>query len=61
MVRSPGRGIPETNALTTRIGKLALEERDAVRRRDWPAARSAAEEKAALQEAYHRAVARRLT
>ncbi len=46
--------------LASRIEKLALEERDAVRRRDWPAARSAAEEKAILQEAHHRAAARRL-
>lgn len=46
--------------LTTRIEKLALEERDAVRRRDWPAARCAAEERAALQEARQRSAARRL-
>ena len=49
-----------TSPITSRIEKLALEERDAVRRRDWPAARSAAEEKAVLQEASHRAAARRL-
>lgn len=60
MVRPSGRDVPGTNALTTRIGKLALEERDAVHRRDWPAARSAAEERAALQEAHHRVAARRL-
>lgn len=47
--------------LSSRIEKLALEERDAVRRRDWPAAKSAAEEKAVLQEARHRSAARRLT
>lgn len=46
--------------LTARIEKLALQERDAVRRRDWPAARSAAEERAALQEARGRAAAKRL-
>lgn len=46
--------------LASRIEKLALEERDAVRRRDWPAARSAAEERAILQEARHRATVRRL-
>lgn len=50
-----------TDALISRIEKLALEERDAVRRRDWSAARSAAQERAALQEARHRAAARRLT
>ncbi len=50
-----------TDPLTARIEKLAQEERDAVRRRDWPAAKSAAEEKVALQEARHRAAARRLT
>ena len=47
--------------LASRIEKLALEERDAVRRRDWSAARSAAQERAVLQEARHRAAARRLT
>jgi hypothetical protein len=46
--------------LISRIEKLALEERDAVRRRDWSAARSAAQERAALQEARHRAAGRRL-
>ena len=60
MTNPSERATPETNALTTRIGKLALEERDAVRRRDWPAAKSAAEERAALQEAHYRAAARRL-
>lgn len=42
--------------LTARIEKLALEERDAVRRRDWPAAG----ERATLQEARQTAAARRL-
>lgn len=37
-----------------RIGRLELEERDAVRRRDWAVARRAAEEKAALKEARQR-------
>lgn len=60
MARTSGRAAPKSTALTTRIEKLALEERDAVRRRDWPAARSAAEERATLQEAHHRAAARRL-
>ena len=49
-----------SDPLSFRIEKLALEKRDAVRRRDWPAARSAAEEKTVLQEARHRAAARRL-
>jgi hypothetical protein len=46
--------------LDFRIEKLAREERDAVRRRDWSAARSAARERVALQEARQRAAARRL-
>lgn len=46
--------------LSFRIEKLSLEERDAVRRRDWSAARSTAQERAVLQEAHHRAAARRL-
>lgn len=46
--------------LNSRIEKLSLEERDAVRRRDWSAARSTAQERAVLQEARHRAAARRL-
>ncbi len=64
MGRPPGqkpRSAPEpAGPLASRIEKLALEERDAVRRRDWPAARSAAEERAVLQEACHRAAVRRL-
>lgn len=44
--------------LATRIERLTLEERDAVRRRDWSAARTSAEERAILQEAHHRALAR---
>ncbi len=50
---------PPRGYLTSRIEKLLLEERDAVRRRDWPAARTAAEERAALQEARHRLEAAR--
>jgi hypothetical protein len=46
--------------LCSRIEKLALQERDAVRRRDWSAARSTAVERLALQAARHRAAARRL-
>ena len=64
MDRLPGQAphpVPEpASPLTSRIEKLALEERDAVRRRDWPAARSAAQERAILQEARHRASAKRL-
>lgn len=48
-----------TGRLAGRIEQLELEERDAVRRGDWATARSKAEEKAALKEAQHRAVARR--
>jgi hypothetical protein len=46
--------------LTSRIGKLALQERDAVRRRDWSVASSVAEERTALQKARQVAAARRL-
>ncbi len=46
--------------LARRIKELALQERDAVRRRDWSAARVAAEERVALQAAQQRADARRL-
>ena len=48
------------SSLASREEKLALQERDAVRRSDWSAARSAAEERTILQEARHRAAARRL-
>lgn len=47
-------------SLVSRIEKLALEERDAVQRRDWPAARTAAQERVVLQEARQKAAARRL-
>ncbi len=47
--------------LVIRVGDLILQERDAVRRRDWPAARVAAEKRVALQTARQRAAARRLT
>ena len=46
--------------LSRRISDLALQERDAVRRRDWSAARVAAEERASLQAVRQRAEARRL-
>ena len=58
---SPPNSQSARDLLTSRIEKLALEERDAVRRRDWSSARSAAEERVALQEARQRAAARRLT
>ena len=47
-----------TGVLATRIERLVLEERDAVRRRDWSAARASVQERAILQEAHHRALAR---
>lgn len=47
--------------LISRIETLLAEERDAVRRRDWPAARSAAEERVTLQETRRRATVRRLS
>lgn len=46
--------------LSRRISDLARQERDAVRGRDWSAARTAAEERVALQTARQRAQARRL-
>jgi hypothetical protein len=46
--------------LVIRVGDLILQERDAVRRRDWSAARAAAEERVALQTARQRAAARQL-
>ena len=58
--QSPRPALESSDPLASRIERLALEERDAVRRRDWPAAKSAAEEKAVLQEAHQRAAARRL-
>ncbi|MDX5895287.1 hypothetical protein [Rubrobacter radiotolerans] len=49
-------------SLTTRIEDLLRQERDAVRRRDWLAAKSAAEERTVLQAARQRfEFARRLT
>lgn len=46
--------------LSRRISDLARQERDAVRRRDWSAARVAAQERASLQAVRQRAEARRL-
>ncbi len=43
--------------LADRIEQLQVEERAAVMKGDWPAARSAAIEKAKLKEAQHRAAA----
>ncbi len=43
--------------LAGRIEQLEAEERAAVKKGDWPAARSAVVEKAALKEAQHRAAA----
>ena len=45
--------------LAVRIERLELEEQDAVRRRDWSTARGIAQERAALKEAHHRALAKR--
>ncbi len=59
LARASGDAFEPAGALTPGIEKLVLEERDAVRRRDWLAARRAARERAALQEARHRAVAKR--
>ena len=56
---SPPDGLA-LGTLTSRIEKLALRERDAGQREDWSAARSAAEERTALQEARQVAAARRL-
>lgn len=42
--------------LASRIERLETEEWDAVRRRDWSAARSIALERVALKEAHHRTV-----
>lgn len=46
--------------LDSKIRDLASQERDAVRRRDWSAARTVAEEKATLQVARQSALAKRL-
>ncbi len=51
--------IPVIAPLFSRIQQLELEERDAIRRRDWSTARSIAQERAALKEYHHRALARR--
>ncbi len=45
--------------LMLRIEQLELEERDAIRRRDWSTVRGIAQERVALKEAHHRAIARR--
>ncbi len=53
------RTIPGVGSLASRIEQLELGERDAIRRRDWSTARGIAQERAALKEAHHRALARR--
>jgi hypothetical protein len=49
----------EARILAWRIWRLELEERDAVRRRDWSAARSIALQRTALKAAHCQTVARR--
>lgn len=53
------RTIPIISPLVWRIEQLELEERDAIRRRNWSTARGIVQERAALKEAHHRALARR--
>jgi len=53
------RTISAVGPLVSRIEQLEIEERDAIRRRDWSTARGIAQERAALKEAHHRALARR--
>lgn len=48
-----------TTVLDTRIERLEMEERDAVRRRDWSAARSIAVKRTALKDVRQRTRARR--
>lgn len=50
---------PVIGPLVSRIEQLEIEERDAIRRRDWSTARGIAQERVALKEAHHRALARR--
>ncbi len=60
--RNPSSNLlPTRDPLALRIEKLAQQERDAVRRRDWSSARIAAEERVAFQEARQRIAARRLS
>ena len=53
--------VPQEGArlLASRIAGLELEEREAIRRRDWSAARSIALERVTLKTAYYRVIARR--
>lgn len=53
--------VPETSAgaLASRVERLEMDERDAVRRRDWSAAKSIALERATLKQAHHRIGGRR--
>jgi hypothetical protein len=48
-----------TDSLKVRIGRLALREQDAIRKRDWSTARRAVLQRAALQEYLHYLAARR--
>lgn len=54
------RATPAVGSLDWRIEQLEIAERDAIRRRDWSTARGIAQERVALKEAHHRALARRL-
>lgn len=55
----PDTGAGSAASLTVRIERLALEERTAIRERDWDRARSRAVERAALQGTRQRILARR--
>jgi hypothetical protein len=50
---------PDDAALASRIKRLEVEERDAIRSRDWSAARRIALERTALKEARRKALARK--
>jgi hypothetical protein len=56
----PNRGEAGAGLLAARIERLALEELDAARRRDWKDARCKALQRSRLREEYHRLNARRL-
>lgn len=57
--RPASAGPAVTSVLDSRIERLEMEERDAVRRRDWSAARSIAVERTALKDVRQRTRARR--
>jgi hypothetical protein len=48
-----------TDSLKVCIGRLALREQDATRKRDWPTARRSVLQRCALQEFLHHLAARR--